>query len=839
MADSTSIPIIVQGNSFSLAIPLQIYYINGDQMDLQDYTPDPTDVVSVQLKGSRRNYTYTPTVEDNIAYIELSGNELADNYGVVVSIVKANGQRLRSFRTDQFFIVESSDDLTMDDIIEGLEENVIYLNSQAFVAGEDGRGITSIVKTSTAGLVDTYTITYSDNTTSTFDVTNGAAGEAGATIASVEKTATVGKVDTYTITMTDGNTFDFEVTNGLDGVDLGLANIVNNLTTGGATNVLSAEQGKVIGDELFAPVPNIIYTDQLTRQNCSLGPNKTWTKGQTSKPAKHIAIPVTAGWEYKLRVVISENTGAFYGFVTSAYSPPYTDLQTTPYVSGGDRAWLSVATGEMSVTAPSDAAWLVLGIIDGSAKMSTWSVIEIARPSDIDKIDADLFGDDGFIKPTYIKGWVESNLQASHTSDNKRTCVRVPVAEGDVVTISALSGASTGVFLSSENPVNGYWQCVKEDGTPATSRFSVPAGSTLSFVAPSNALFYLANGAAMDANADYTPKIAINKTPSLKERVESLESASDIEKSIKEFGAKGDGTTNDTTAIQQAFNAGGGIYFPAGTYIINDYIDVYSHTHVRMDSQAVIKRSNTSTQKCLLRTMFLATTTEYNGIEDFTIEGGVLDMNSSNSNVGACLAMLHAKDMRFEGVTFEHARNEYHLVDMGASANVKFVDCVFRNSLTNNVNAEQIQIDFAERVGHPYRQYEAGSACYDETPCKNIEICGCAFYLNGYSPAVGNHNPAAHTDIDIHDNVVYGAGKSVTTATRGAFAFADAYGGGNKTEALIHHNFVNDCRFIVTTKADAQCHIYLRDNIFKNFYSVKNSSSDAGIELLDNIELNL
>lgn len=244
---ASTIPVIVQGNSFSLAIPLQIYYINGDQMDLQDYSPDPTDEVSVQLKGSRRNYTYTPTITDNIAYIDLSGNELADNYAVVVSIVKANGQRLRSFRTDQFFIVESSDDLTPADIIEGLEENVIYLNSSIFVAGEDGRGIESIAKTSTAGLVDTYTITYTDNTTSTFNVTNGAAGADGATIASVEKTATVGKVDTYTITMTNGSTFDFEVTNGLDGVDLGLANIVNDLTTGGATNVLSAEQGKVVG----------------------------------------------------------------------------------------------------------------------------------------------------------------------------------------------------------------------------------------------------------------------------------------------------------------------------------------------------------------------------------------------------------------------------------------------------------------------------------------------------------------------------------------------------------------------------------------------------------------
>lgn len=45
--------------------------------------------------------------------------------------------------------------------------------------GQDGKGITSVSKTSTSGLVDTYTITYTDNTTSTFEVTNGANGQNG------------------------------------------------------------------------------------------------------------------------------------------------------------------------------------------------------------------------------------------------------------------------------------------------------------------------------------------------------------------------------------------------------------------------------------------------------------------------------------------------------------------------------------------------------------------------------------------------------------------------------------------------------------------------------------
>ena len=45
--------------------------------------------------------------------------------------------------------------------------------------GADGNGIASITKTATSGLVDTYTITYTDGTTTTFNVTNGEDGTDG------------------------------------------------------------------------------------------------------------------------------------------------------------------------------------------------------------------------------------------------------------------------------------------------------------------------------------------------------------------------------------------------------------------------------------------------------------------------------------------------------------------------------------------------------------------------------------------------------------------------------------------------------------------------------------
>ena len=74
--------------------------------------------------------------------------------------------------------------------------------------GTDGRAITSVAKISTSGLVDTYKITFSDNTSTNFTVTNGAS------IQSIAKTGTSGLTDTYTVTLTDGTTSTFTVKNG-------------------------------------------------------------------------------------------------------------------------------------------------------------------------------------------------------------------------------------------------------------------------------------------------------------------------------------------------------------------------------------------------------------------------------------------------------------------------------------------------------------------------------------------------------------------------------------------------------------------------------------------------
>ena len=136
--------------------------------------------------------------------------------------------------------------------------------------GEDGVFVVSIEKTGTSGLVDVYTITYSDGHTSSFVITNGAQGDQGiqgvpgpdghapvvrvgkngnwyvdgkdtgikaqgpkgeqgdkgdtgdtgaqgVSVVSIEKTGSEGLTDTYTITYSDGSTSTFQITNGRKG----------------------------------------------------------------------------------------------------------------------------------------------------------------------------------------------------------------------------------------------------------------------------------------------------------------------------------------------------------------------------------------------------------------------------------------------------------------------------------------------------------------------------------------------------------------------------------------------------------------------------------------------
>jgi hypothetical protein len=132
------------------------------------------------------------------------------------------------------------------------------------------RDIVSVIKTSTEGLVDTYTITYHDGATSTFQVTNGEKGDTGNGIESIAKTSTTGLVDTYTITFTESDPTTFTVTNGK-----GISSISKTSTSGitdtytitytdGATSSYSVVNGKGITNIEKTSTSGLVDTYTIT-----------------------------------------------------------------------------------------------------------------------------------------------------------------------------------------------------------------------------------------------------------------------------------------------------------------------------------------------------------------------------------------------------------------------------------------------------------------------------------------------------------------------------------------------------------------------------------------------
>ena len=108
--------------------------------------------------------------------------------------------------------------------------------------GPTGNGISSIVRTSgtgAAGTTDTFTITYTSGSTTTFQVYNGTNGNDGRSVSSISKTSTSGLVDTYTIIYSSGSNSTFTVTNGARGRGYDLTSNTNRSVSVGATVVFT------------------------------------------------------------------------------------------------------------------------------------------------------------------------------------------------------------------------------------------------------------------------------------------------------------------------------------------------------------------------------------------------------------------------------------------------------------------------------------------------------------------------------------------------------------------------------------------------------------------------
>ena len=130
--------------------------------------------------------------------------------------------------------------------------------------GHDGTSIKSIERTAgtgAQGTTDTYTVTLTDGSKTTFQIYNG---KDGSSIQSIQRTVgngAPGTMDTYTITLTDGSKTTFQVYNGRDGEG-----------AGDMTSMVYDPQGKA--QDIFAYADNLLKT--IDASSVTFADGQTW-----------------------------------------------------------------------------------------------------------------------------------------------------------------------------------------------------------------------------------------------------------------------------------------------------------------------------------------------------------------------------------------------------------------------------------------------------------------------------------------------------------------------------------------------------------------------------------
>jgi len=166
--------------------------------------------------------------------------------------------------------------------------------------------------------------------------------------------------------------------------------------------------------------------------------------------------------------------------------------------------------------------------------------------------------------------------------------------------------------------------------------------------------------------------------------VRTVESRLSDTVSVKDFGAVGDGVTDDTAAIQAALAASSSILIPPGIYEVSSTITLSSNDYIRLESATI--RNTTTTDPVF---QFIGAYSEVDGTKDSVI--------SNTQTNGVCV--LFGRDTQETNVLWNRLRGVRVLGGGSSSA-----------SLSGNIGVEMVS---SEPVH--------GGACYFNT------VSGCIF----------------------------------------------------------------------------------------------------------------
>ena len=204
-----------------------------------------------------------------------------------------------------------------------------------------------------------------------------------------------------------------------------------------------------------------------------------------------------------------------------------------------------------------------------------------------------------------------------------------------------------------------------------------------------------------------------------------------------------------TSVLQKELNRAAGkkgnvynITISPGSYKINGTLKIYSNTNLYMDG-VTLKRVKKGT--VMLRLGGNSSYKGYKQAKNITVNGGTWD---GAGKTGDLMRFGHGQNIAFNNVTLTNVREAHH-IEIAACRDVVFSGCTFSDykgkKKSNHVEALQIDIMRKEHFNY----YPA----YDETPCVNVTVTGCAF--RNLQSGAGTHSAVLgsyHKNIQIVNN---------------------------------------------------------------------------------------
>ncbi|MEN2765844.1 glycosyl hydrolase family 28-related protein [Ornithinibacillus xuwenensis] len=301
---------------------------------------------------------------------------------------------------------------------------------------------------------------------------------------------------------------------------------------------------------------------------------------------------------------------------------------------------------------------------------------------------------------------------------------------------------------------------------------------------------------------------------------------------IKDFGAVGDGVTDDSKAFQYALNLAReegavDIYVPSGIYRWGSPIVLYSNSSITSAPQTVFLRGHNASM--IQNGTSSDNFTGYNGNGNITINGGIFDCNLEEIDDDCSVFQLsHAENLNFINLTIKDVFGG-HAFDLSGVRNVVIDRCSFlgyRDFPDGSRNySEAIQLDLQTSGGFPL------FGEHDNTPTYDVTVSNCYFGQSGtnnttsWPTCIGHHssvhNKWVHT-VYISNNIFENTVNSAIRLIK-------------NNNVLIENNTFNNCNSFIEmniSNNDVQSanSIAIKNNYFNGIVGENNPITIIGNE---------